>query len=150
MSNNLYQFLLIFFSWYWIPPNSTIFNTVEKIPMEIDTNYWADLMYSFWWNETNTVKIPDGWGQSGIWCTNLISDVTDILYGKLKGYMAPLTFLFHWGARDSENNPWKFGEVLTIHCWVMTPISWLMSGQIPWETWKRPFQRLFLMFFFCL
>ncbi len=65
------QFWTKFFPWYWIPWNSLVFNTVGKIWTKNDTNHSANLIFSFWWNENNTVEIPDGWVQSGIWCTNL-------------------------------------------------------------------------------
>ena len=46
------RFVQEFFSCYWIPPNSMVFNTVENFSIKINTEHWANHHFSFWWNET--------------------------------------------------------------------------------------------------
>ncbi len=55
---HLWKYIYIF-PWYWITMNSTVFNSVEEISIKIDKNHWANLIFSFWWNENNTVEITD-------------------------------------------------------------------------------------------
>ncbi len=45
-----------------------IFQYRGKKSIKIHTNYWGNLIFLFWWNENNTMEIPDGWVQSGIRC----------------------------------------------------------------------------------
>ena len=59
---------------------STVLNTIEFYGIQyrgisflkIDTNHCWNLIFSFWWNENNTMEILDGWVQSGIWRMNLL------------------------------------------------------------------------------